>query len=263
MRNCRRIFQSSFGRVVIYALVAASLHYASDPYNYLYAIEVQRAKEAQVREIAAKLNVDPEFLLHPEGRKHFDFKSLFSWLGLSEKPSTQAADVPLDIKESVARVKSRYALVAADTVLAKIAQAISDIPAAKNKGQMKAHLQSVLRLIDKDFLPEVPEGLPGSAKSRDAQMRASMNKLRNDVKQILNGKDALEEANLDTTLSQLRAVLNGQLELKKHEPRWTRDPFPLKDTFKKAAQRELGSGTPIGGSSPATLTTLSAPTKQQ
>jgi len=110
MRNCRRIFQSLFGRVVIYALVAASLHYASDPYNYLYAIEVQRAKEAQVREIAAKLNVDPEFLLHPEGRKSFDFKSLFSWLGLSEKTTAQPADVPLDIKESVARVKSRYSL---------------------------------------------------------------------------------------------------------------------------------------------------------
>ncbi|MEA2236963.1 MAG: hypothetical protein QOC81_1687 [Thermoanaerobaculia bacterium] len=38
------------------------------------------------------------------------------------------------------------------------------------------------------------------------------------------GKDAIEEANLDTTLSQLRVVLNGQLALKKHEPRWTKDP---------------------------------------
>ena len=62
---------------------------------------------------------------------------------------------------------------------------------------MKAHLQSVLRLIDKDFLPAVPEGLPGSAKSRDAQMRAAINKVRNDVKQVLNTKDALEEANLE------------------------------------------------------------------
>src|ERR1043166_3287886 len=173
MRNCRFLMRSLYGRVVIYALVIASLHYASDPYNYLYAVEVQRAKEAQIREIAAKLNVDPEFLVHPQGRRSFDFKSIFSWLGLTQNAPQQTTDVPLDIKESVARVKSRYALVAADTVLAKIAQAISDAPATKNKGQMKAHLNSVLRLIDKDFLPEVPEGLPGSAKSRDAQMRAS------------------------------------------------------------------------------------------
>ncbi|MEA2236958.1 MAG: hypothetical protein QOC81_1682 [Thermoanaerobaculia bacterium] len=262
MRNCRRLFQSLFGRVVVYGLAVAALHYAIDPYNYLYAIEVQRAKEAEVRAIAAKMNVDPEFLLHPQGRKTFDFKSLFSWLGLSEKAESQAPDVPLDIKESVARVKSRYALVAADTVLSKIAQAISDLPAAKNKGQMKAHLNSVLRLIDKDFLPAVPDGLPGSAKSRDAQMRAAMNKLRNDVKQVLKGKDALEEANLDTTLSQLRTVLNGQLSLKKHEPRWTKDPFPFKDTYKKATQRELRSN-PIGGSSSSTISALSTPAPKQ
>ena len=123
-------------------------------------------------------------------------------------------------------MKSRYALVAADTVLAKIAEAISDLPASKNKGQMKAHLQSVLRLIDKDFLPAVPEGLPGSAKSRDAQMRAAINKVRNDVKQVLNTKDALEEANLDATLGHLRTVLSGTLIPKKHEPRWTQEPVP-------------------------------------
>jgi hypothetical protein len=85
---------------------------------------------------------------------------------LSEKAAQQTTDAPLDIKESVARVKSRYALVAAETVLRRSPTRSAISQPLRNKGQMKAHLNSVLRVIDKDFLPDVPEGLPGSAKSR-------------------------------------------------------------------------------------------------
>ena len=41
--------------------------------TYLYAYQVDQQREAEIREIARKMGVDPEFLLHPEGRKSFDF----------------------------------------------------------------------------------------------------------------------------------------------------------------------------------------------
>lgn len=227
-------------------LVAASIHYASAPYNYLYALEVGRAKEQRVREIAAKLNVDPEFLLNPQGRKRFDFKGVFESIekALGFKSAQVAtSDQPLDIKQSIAKVKSRYALVAADTTLAKIAEALEvDLAKTKNKGQLKAHLNSVLRLIDKDFLPEVPEGVSGTAKSRDNQMRQAINKLRKDVKDVLREKDALEEQNLEATLARLRSAVAGELTTSKRGPRWTKDPFPVKDAYKEAPKRQLGSG---------------------
>jgi len=265
VRKFRSFISGPIGRFVTLTLLAASLHYASDPYNYLYAMEVQHAKEAEIRAIAAKLNVDPEFLLHPEGRKRFDFKSLFASLqnalGLKSEQAPQSQQ-PLDIQESIKRVKSRYALVAADTTLAKIAEAINvDLSKTKNKGQMKAHLNSVLRLIDKDFLPDVPDGVSGSAKSRDAQMRSAINKLRNDVRKILNEKDALEEANLEATLAKLRQAVSGELTVRKHGPRWTKDPFPLKDTYKEATKRNVGSGEPSSAPSTGAVVTNSVATK--
>src|SRR5687768_2504666 len=81
MNTLRRILRGPAGRVLTSGLVAATLHIAIDPQNYLYALEVERKKEADIRAIAAKMNVDPEFLLNPQGRTRFDFRTLFRQIG--------------------------------------------------------------------------------------------------------------------------------------------------------------------------------------
>ena len=146
MRSFRAFIHGPLGRIVTAAILAASLHSFAEPANYLAALEVQRQKEEQIREIAKKMNVDPEFLLNAGQRRTFDFRGLFDWvsnsLGLrSATTNVESNAQPESVRESIARVKERYALVAADTTLAKLAQLIelSGAPAnerAKKKGQI-------------------------------------------------------------------------------------------------------------------------------
>ncbi|MCU1228786.1 MAG: hypothetical protein JWO97_1670, partial [Acidobacteria bacterium] len=147
-------------------------------------------------------------------------------------------------RESISRVKSGYALVAADTTVARIAALVQislapDAVRGKKKGQIKAELQSVLRLVDKDFLPALRDGLPGVANGRDAKARAGVDDLRRVTKAIINAPHALDDANIDTTLAQLRVAVTGNLTVRNAKPRWTKDPFPVKDTYKSAPKKQL------------------------
>ena len=170
MKSFRRFLRGPLGRTLTLTFTVTSLHAFAEPQNYITAIEKERAREAEIRGIAAKLGVDPEFLLHPEGRKTFDFRSLFSWakgqLGL--QANDVAPQQPLDIRASIDRVKSRYGLVAADATLARIANLVrfANEPAnahANKKAQIRAEVKSLLRVIDKDFLPQLPDSLPVEA----------------------------------------------------------------------------------------------------
>ncbi len=271
MNTLRRILRSRVGRVLISGLMATTLHVSIDPQNYLYALEVERKKEADIRAIAAKMNVDPEFLLHPQGRTRFDFRTLFRQL--TERLGFQSEAVvneaqPADIRDSIKRVKERYALVAADTTLARIAQLVQvslspENVRGKKKGQIKAELQSVLRLIDKDFLPAVKDEASGTAKSRDAQMRKEIKDLQKRVKSVINAPHALDEENLESTLAQLRNAVSGTLTIRNSKPRWTRDPFPVKDTYRTAPTRPAGPGydeEPSGaGATTPSVVTQSSP----
>ena len=245
MRSFRSFVRRPLGRLVTAAIAACALHLFVEPWNYLSALELERQKEAQIRDIARKMNVDPEFLLKAGERQRFDFRSLFAWvttsLGLRSDDAAAAANAaqPESVRESIAKVKERYALVAADTTLAKVAQLIelSAAPAAvrgKKKGQIRAELRSLLRLIDKDFLPPVKEGLPGAAQSRDREMREAIKELRRDIQRVLAAPGALDEANVDATLAKLREAAGDELQLRNKGPRWTRDPFPVKDTYRFA-----------------------------
>ncbi|MCU1231700.1 MAG: hypothetical protein JWO97_4584, partial [Acidobacteria bacterium] len=161
MRNFRHFLRGPAGRVITAVLVLATVNVFIDSHNYLAAYEVARQREANIREIAAKMNVDPEFLLHPEGRRKFDFKSLFAAveakLGLQSAAVTTASSQPANIRESIDTVKRRYALVAADSTLAQIAQLmqLATAPVAirgNKRAAIKGQMLSILRLIDKDFL---------------------------------------------------------------------------------------------------------------
>src|SRR5207253_6299870 len=200
LRNFRRFLRGPVGRMLTVALTLAAAHAFAEPQNYLTALAAERAKEQQIRDVAAKLKVDPEFLLHPEGRKTFDFRSLFAWaesrLGLNASTDEAGAQQPLDIRASIDRVKARYGLVAADSTLAKIAELvkIADEPAnarGRQRAQIRGEIRSLLRVIDKDFLPPLPESAPGVAHQRDAQMRNAIKQLTNDVKHAISGPDAL------------------------------------------------------------------------
>jgi RHS repeat-associated protein len=268
LRNFRRFLRGPVGRTLTAAIALAALHAFAEPQNYLFALEQQRAKEAQIRDIAAKLNVDPEFLLHPEGRRRaFDFKSLFTWaqskLGLV---STDAAapQQPVDIRASIDRVKSRYGLVAADATLAKIADLVklASAPAnarANKHAQIRAEIESLLRVIDKDFLPPLPDSVPGVAHQRDAQMRNAIKGLTQDVKRAINGPGALDDANIDATLAQIKSVAAGTLVIPATKRRWTRDPFPLRDTYTTAPRKTLGAGSTSSGKSVLAVATNAAP----
>ena len=239
IRRFRAIQRTLTGRVLTAAFIVASLYSFIDPSTYLYAIEQQRTKEAEVRAIAAKLGVDPEFLLHPEARRHFDWTSVMAWVGntLGITALSTAPAAPLDPREAVTRVKARYALVAADTVIAKIAGLVklagaSDRARGKAKGRLGGELQSIARLIDKNLLPDLPDGLPGVANARDHDMRQALDRLRQAVKGVTNNPNAMSEANAGDTLQQLSRAVAGMLTLRDVKPRWTRDPFPAKDTSK-------------------------------
>src|SRR5258708_19567000 len=118
MRSFRTFLATAAGRALCAAIVVASFYAFSDPGTYLYALEVQQAKEAQVRGIAAKLGVDPEFLLHPEGKKSFDLRGVMAWanarLGLNTATAmadtTQTTAHPLDARAPIAPANSPYPL---------------------------------------------------------------------------------------------------------------------------------------------------------
>ncbi|MEA2569093.1 MAG: hypothetical protein QOI24_1094, partial [Acidobacteriota bacterium] len=198
MRAFRRLMKGPLGHAITIGLIAANGWAFSGPQNYLEVIEAQQKREAEIREIAKKMNVDPDFLLNPGGRRSFDWKSVFSSLAATLGVTSSNANAnaqPLDIRESISRVKSGYALVAADTTVARIAELVQislapDAVRGKKKGQIKAELQSVLRLVDKDFLPALRDGLPGVANGRDAKARADVNELRRIVKAVINAPHA-------------------------------------------------------------------------
>jgi YD repeat-containing protein len=247
IRSFRNLLSRASGRTLTAAVAAASLYAFIDPSTYLYAFEVQRAKEAEVRGIAAKLGVDPEFLLHPEGVRHFDLHAAVAWanekLGLAIAPQTNGQ--PLDVREALARVKSRYALVAADTALTKIAALVKlagapDAVRAKRKGGIRGEIESALRLLDRSLLPPLPDGASALAQARDRDARKAVDELRRQARGVINNPHALDDANLDATLRQLASTLSGTLAVKKTKPRWTKDPFPLKDAYRPAAVRPAG-----------------------
>ena len=242
MRSYRKLLKGTAGRIVASILLVTTTHVFADPSTYLSVLEIQRAKEAEVRAIAAKMHADPEFLLHPEGRHTFDFSALFARVATAVglgSPATTSSQ-PADFKDQIARVKSRYALVAADTIFARIAELVeislsSAATRNKKKGQINAELNSVLRLLDKDFLPALRDSLPPVASSRDARMRSAAAQLRSDVKALLKQPHALDDVNIDATLNQLRQLVTGSLKLRGNgTPRWTKDPFPVKDAYRAA-----------------------------
>ncbi len=134
MNTFRGLLRSSLGRLLTSAIIVSTLHVSADPSNYLTVLAQEQQKEAEIRAIAAKMNVDPEFLLNPQGYKGFDFRSLFRQIaerfGIQSENVVATNDQPVDIRESVKRVKERYALVAADTVLARIVELVQLSPDA-------------------------------------------------------------------------------------------------------------------------------------
>lgn len=274
MLAIQRFLRTFTGRTATYALTLAMLWLASGHDNWLYAVEVERARDARLVGIAAKLGVDPDVLRGTQNRSRFNFAALFDTvaksLGLRERAAATSQQ-PLDVRESVARVKRRYALVAADAAVTKIAQLVelslaSDASRGKRKKQIKAELRSVLGLMEKDFLPAPEEGLPAVAKARDAKMRGALEDLRRDVKSVLNKPHALDEKNLDATLAELRQAVSGTLTLRNGKPRWTDDPFPVRDAYRRAPTVDAGPryGTAASGSSALAQTpaivTAAAPT---
>src|SRR6266852_2122868 len=142
------------------------------------------------------------------------------------------------------RVKSRYALVAADTTLAKFAGVLklSDKQRGKKKGQIKSELQSALRLIDKNLLPDLNAAAPAAAKARDRDMRNAVDQVRRAAKSVLNDPHAFDDSTLDATIQKLQSALAGTLTPRTPKQRWNKDPFPLKDTYRPAPKK---SGLPV------------------
>jgi len=244
------------------AIIATSLYSFSDPSTYLYALEQERAKEEHIRDVAKKLGVDPEFLLHPEGKKSFSLQAALSWaegkLGLGTDVKSDAQ--PIDVRDSIAQVKEHYGLVTADSAVGKLAALLklAAAPAAtkaKKHGGIKGELQSALRLFDKDFLPPLHEGLPPVAQSRDKEMNAAIKQIRQQLQSVTGNPHALDDANLDATLSQLASSLSGTLRVKASRPRWTRDPFPVKDTYRTAPK---APALPVYGTSASTTSSVVA-----
>src|SRR2546422_47101 len=76
-------FLGSFGgRLFVASILALTLPSFVEFSNYAFALETARAKEDAVRSIAAKLKVDPEFLLHPERREKKSVALVASLRGL-------------------------------------------------------------------------------------------------------------------------------------------------------------------------------------
>ncbi|MGA8806915.1 MAG: DUF6531 domain-containing protein, partial [Thermoanaerobaculia bacterium] len=243
IRRFRTFLAGAAGRALTTAIVVTSLYAFIDPTTYLYALEQQRAKEAEVRAIAAKLGVDPEFLLHPDGRRSFDWHRLMNWaessLGLTAQPD--AAQQPLDIRSAIAQTKRRYALVAADTAIAKLANLVrlASAPERTRKATngIRGELQSMAQLIDKDLLPKIDDDLPPIAKSRDREMRAAIEELRRNVRSVIGSGAPVDDENLGGTLRQLKSAVAGTLAIREAKSRWTHDPFPFKDGYRSMVRR--------------------------
>jgi RHS repeat-associated protein len=101
-------------------------------------------------------------------------------------------------------------------------------------------------------------------------MRNTINALRHDVKSALNNPGAFDDANVDATLVRLRTTLGATIAVRDTKPRWTKDRFPVEDTYRTAPKRSGGSfslhtgiatqaATLSGGSAPAKLTTNAVP----
>jgi hypothetical protein len=71
-------------------------------------------------------------------------------------------------------------------------------------------------------------------------MRSAIDDLRKQVKGVINKPHALDDENVDATLTQLAATLGTSLALRNTAPRWTRDPLPLKDPYQTAKKRSDG-----------------------
>ncbi len=243
IRRFRTFLAGATGRALTTAIVVTSLYAFIDPSTYLYALEQQRAKEAEVRAIAAKLGVDPEFLLHPDGRRSFDWHRLMNWaessLGLTAQPDV--AQQPLDIRSAIAQTKRRYALVAADTAIAKLANLVrlASAPERTRKATngIRGELQSMAQLIDKDLLPKIDDDLPPIAKSRDREMRDAIEELRRNVRSVIGSGAPVDDENLGGTLRQLKSAVAGTLAIREAKSRWTHDPFPFKDGYRSMARR--------------------------
>src|SRR6202171_1141532 len=259
IRRFRTFLRGPIGRGTTAAVIVASLYAFSDPTTYLYALEQQRAKEGEIRAIAKKLGVDPEFLLHPEGSRKFDLHSVMAWanekLGLAQQ-SKPAALQPLDVHDSISQVKARYALVSADTAEARLAALVrlsreSSGARGKKKGAIKGEIESALRLLQKDLLPPLPDGLPAVAQSRHGDAKNAIETLRNLTATTVQSPTAFDDANIDTTLQQLASALSGTLDVPKAKARWTHDPFPLKDAYRTAPKKPGLSlfGTSVGSTS--------------
>jgi RHS repeat-associated protein len=250
----RRFLHSRTGQTIAIFVILASAWTFADPSNYLYALEVHRQKVERVRQIARNLNIDPEILLHPQQRRAASSSSI-----------APSAAPPQNILDAVARVKSRYGLAAADATLAKIADLVRlagqpSAARANKHAQIRAEMKSLLRVIDKDFLPPLPDKAPGVARQRDAQMRNAMHQLAQDIKRVINAPGALDDANLEATIASLSNAAGSTMTLRGHKRRWTKDPFPLHDTFKTALKKQIGSGSRTSTTStPSVVTTAAAP----
>ncbi|MCU1229584.1 MAG: hypothetical protein JWO97_2468, partial [Acidobacteria bacterium] len=69
MRTFRRLLKGPLGHAITIVLIATNGWAFSGPQNYLEVLEAQQKREAEIREIAKKMNVDPDFLLNPGGRR--------------------------------------------------------------------------------------------------------------------------------------------------------------------------------------------------
>lgn len=276
IQTFRAFLRHRTGRLFAGSLAVASFHAFAEPQNYTAVIAAKQAREAEVREIARKMHVDPDFLLDPQARHPFDLHSLFSTVAAKltgSEVSSDAAQQPLDIRGAIARTKARSALVKADTVLGRLTtlgQLASADPTkkARKKGQIKAEVRALLGSLDADLLPPLAEKLPSVAVARDARLRDSLDDLRKRVKSLLNNPHALDDGNLDATLAQLQTLIGGTLVAARTKPRWTKDPLPLRDVYRTAAKRApapvygaTSSSAPaaVSATSSALVTAESAP----
>ncbi|MEO6324121.1 MAG: transglutaminase domain-containing protein, partial [Thermoanaerobaculia bacterium] len=256
-----RFLRGFGGRTLAASVIALTFPSFVEFGHYASAMEVDRRHTDEIKAIAKRLNIDPEFLLHPGPKKPSVFVgmlaslegklSLFNLLGATTAVKPLAAT---NIPNAIQDVKEHYGLVAADTALAKIASLVqislaSSAFIGKNRGQIRAQVESVLRLLSKDFLPALKPGLPGVANGRDGQIRNAVTQLRSNVKAILNAPNATADVNLEATLAQVRAAVSSTLSVRAAKPRWTKDSFPLKDSSKTATVQSIV--TPYPGAAPA------------
>jgi transglutaminase-like putative cysteine protease len=94
-------------------------------------------------------------------------------------------------------------------------------------------------------------------------MRAALHQLQQDVKQVVNAPGALDDANLDATLARVKAAVGSTLVVPAAKRRWTKDPFPLRDTYKSAPRKDIGGSTSSTASTPSLVAAATATPKLQ